>query len=245
MPHFLVAPENVVEGRFHLGPAESHHLAVVLRKKAGNEVRLFDGVNRSFRARLDVVKPERVAGVILAEDAGGRVPYRLRLFQGLPKGDKLEWILEKMTELGAAEIIPVQTERSVAQVPADRVERKMERWRKIVLAAAKQCGRTVLPEVGVPVNLDRALAACGANDLTLIPWEGEETLSLKAALRGARPAGAINLFIGPEGGFSPSEVERARSRGALPVTLGPLILRSETAGLAAAAGVLYELGVVE
>lgn len=245
MPHFLVPPENVNGGRFHLGPAESRHLAVVLRKRPGDEVRLFDGVDRSFRARLDAVTPERVAGAILAEDAGGRLPYHLRLFQGLPKGDKLEWILEKMTELGAAEIVPVQTERSVAQVPADRLERKMERWRKIVLAAAKQCGRTALPVVGAPVTLDRALAACAGDDLTLIPWEGEETLSLKAALRRRGAVRAINLFIGPEGGFSPSEVERARSRGALPVTLGPLILRSETAGLAAAAGVLYELGVVE
>jgi 16S rRNA (uracil1498-N3)-methyltransferase len=247
LPHFLVPPQNVRDGRFHLEPAESRHLAVVLRKKPGDEVRLFDGADRSYRARLESVSPERVSGAVLSEEAGGpALPYRLRLFQGLPKGDKLEFILEKATELGAAEIVPVDTERSVARVPPDRLAAKRARWEKTVLAAAKQCGRKDLPKVSAPLSLDEALALCAPGELTLLPWEGEERLSLKEALRGAVPAPAtINVFIGPEGGFSPAEVERARARGALPVTLGPLILRTETAAVAAAAAVLYELGVVQ
>lgn len=245
MPHFLVPPANVVDGRFHLEPAESRHLAVVLRKKAGDEVRLFDGVSRSFRARLDAVAPERVAGTVLAEESRPRLPYRLRLFQGLPKGDKMELILEKMTELGAAEIVPVETERCVARVPADRVAGKLARWGKIVLAAAKQCGRADLPTVSAPLSFDAALALCAPGETTLLPWEAEEKTTLREVLERTDAAARINLFIGPEGGFSPGEVEKARAKGAVPVTLGPLILRAETAGFAAAAGILCLLGVVE
>jgi 16S rRNA (uracil1498-N3)-methyltransferase len=241
MPHFFVPPANLLGGRFFLNAEESRHLAVVLRKKPGDEVRLFDGVDRSFTARLDSVAPERVAGVLLSEEPRrALIPYHLRLFQGLPKGDKMEFILEKMTELGAASIVPVLTERSVPHIPADRLSRRLDRWRKTVLSAAKQCGQTRIPEVSPPLPLSEALALCGDKDLTLLPWEGEEVKPLREALRAGKGK-TINLFIGPEGGFSPAEVERARAAGAVTVTLGPLILRTETAGLAVASALLYEL----
>jgi 16S rRNA (uracil1498-N3)-methyltransferase len=217
-------------------------LAVVLRKIPGEEVRLFDGENRSYRARLESISPDRVEGAILEELKASRLPYRLRLFQGMPKGDKLEWILEKGTELGVAEFIPVVTERSVVRVPSDRIPKKLDRWRKIVLAAAGQCGRSDLPEVRAPLPFAEALALCGPSDLTVLPWEGEEATSLKAALSGKKGGTVLNLFIGPEGGFSVGEVEEARGRGAVTATMGPLILRTETAGIAAAAAVLYEMG---
>lgn len=272
MPHFFVPPENILSGRFFLNPDESRHLAVVLRKKTGDKVRLFDGADRCYRAVLGKVEPGRVEGNLLDEGTRGAVlPYRLRLFQGLPKGEKMEWILEKATELGAASIVPVVTERSVARVPADRLDRRLDRWRKIVLSAAKQCGRTDVPEVLAPVSLEEALALRGKGSLTLFPWEGEETKTLKASLReffgkenlrsgspspqpspmngggsmAAQEQIRIDLFVGPEGGFSPAEVETARAAGAVTVTLGPLILRTETAGLMAASALLYEFGVVE
>lgn len=246
MPHFFVPPENVADGRFHLGPEESRHLAVVLRRKPGDEVLLFDGADRSFRALLETVAPERVAGRILeASPRRPLLPYRLRLFQGLPKGEKMELILEKMTELGASEIVPVVTERSVARVPADRLAKRMDRWRRIVLAAAKQCGQTDLPEVREPVSFTEALSLLRPGELTLLPWEGEGSRLLRDAVRGAGAPALVNLFIGPEGGFSPAEVEAARAKGAVPVSLGPLILRTETAGLMSASAFLYEFGVVE
>jgi 16S rRNA (uracil1498-N3)-methyltransferase len=241
MPHTFVPRGNLRGNHFFLNPDESRHLAVVLRKKPGEEVRLFDGENRSYRARLESVSPERVEGAILEELKASRIAYRLRLFQGMPKGDKLEWILEKGTELGVAEFIPIVTERSVVRVPPERIPTKLERWRKIILAAAGQCGRSDLPEVRAPVSFAEALALCGPGELTVLPWEGEETTALKAALSGKK-GGTINLFIGPEGGFSIQEVEEARGRGAVTATLGPLILRTETAGIAAAAAVLYEMG---
>jgi 16S rRNA (uracil1498-N3)-methyltransferase len=243
MPHFYVPPENITGDRFFLGPEESRHIARVLRKKPGEEILLFDGKDRGFRALLRAVSPERVEGSLLsADDAAPALPYRLRLFQGLPKGDKMELILEKMTELGAAEVVPLVTERSVPRIPADRLENRLERWRKIVLSAAKQCGQTRVPVVGAPLDFSAALALCGPGELTLFPWEGEERLTLKAVLReGALPP-VVNLFIGPEGGFSPAEADRAREKGARAVTLGPLILRTETAGFMAAGALLYEWG---
>ncbi len=265
MPHFFVPPGNIASGRFFLNPDESRHLAVVLRKKPGDQIRLFDGADRCYRALLGKVEPDRVEGTLLDEGTRGPfLPYRLRLFQGLPKGEKMEWILEKATELGAAEIVPVVTERSVGRVPPDRLSRRLERWRKIVLSAAKQCGRTDAPEVRAPVSFDEALALCGKDSLILFPWEGEEAKSLKGALKALRSGSPsphpspmngggrtsqeliqINLFIGPEGGFSPAEVEKARAAGAVTVTLGPLILRTETAGLMAASALLYEFGFQE
>jgi len=241
MPHTFVPPGNLSGKHFFLNPEESRHLAIVLRKKPGEQIRLFDGENRSFLARLESVSSQRVEGTILEDLKASRPPYRLRLFQGMPKGDKLEWILEKGTELGVAEFVPVLTERSVVRVPSERIPKKMERWRKIILAAAGQCGRSDLPEIRPPLSFSEALALCGPGELTVLPWEGEEATALKAVLSGKR-GGTINLFIGPEGGFSIKEVEEARGRGAVTATLGPLILRTETAGIAAAAAVLYEMG---
>ncbi len=154
----------------------------------------------------------------------------------------MDLILEKMTELGAAEIVPVVTERSVPHIPADRLPRRLERWRRIVLTAAKQCGQTRVPTVAAPVDFSAALSLCEEGSLTLFPWEGEEHRSLKQVLKSASPSPVVNLFIGPEGGFSPAEVERGRARGFCRVSLGPLILRTETAGFMAASALLYELG---
>lgn len=240
MPHHFVPPDNIRGDRFFLNPEESRHLARVLRKGPGDEVLLFDGRDRSFRARLDKVEDGRVEGVILSGETASPVPYRLRLFQGLPKGDKMDFILEKMTELGAAEVVPVSTERSVPRIPADRLAARLKRWEKVVLAAAKQCGQTRVPRVRTPVPFAEALGLCGEGALVLFPWESETRTTLKDVLRAGPAPGEVDLFIGPEGGFSPAEAEAARRRGARLVSLGPLILRTETAALFTASALLYE-----
>lgn len=245
MPHFFVSPKNIHDGQFALAPEESAHLARVLRKKPGDEVRLFDGVDRSYRGLLDIVTPERVSGRILAELSSIRAPYFLRLFQAIPKGDTFEWIIEKATELGVAEIVPLQSLRSVAKIPPARAAAKKIRWEKIARAASAQCGRADMPTILAPMEFDQALARLGAGETTLIAWEGEERNSLKSVLsaidkKGRRPT---NVMIGPEGGFDPFEVDRARARGAVPVTLGPRILRTETAGIFVASALLYEFGI--
>lgn len=246
MPHFFVSPESIRGGRFILSIEESGHLARVLRKKAGDEIGLFDGGNHAYRGVLEVVTPERVEGRILAELSAGVAPYTLRLFQAIPKGDTFEWILEKTTELGVAEIVPLQTRRNVAVIPPDRWAAKKARWEKIVRAASAQCGRAELPLVSAPVDLAGALARLGSGETSLIPWEGEVDRTLKAALAsvdrvGRRPV--VNVMIGPEGGFDPGEVAQVRAAGVVPVTLGPRILRTETAGIFAASAIFYELGL--
>lgn len=251
MPHFFVSPQNIKDGHFGLAPEESAHLARVLRKKAGDEVRLFDGVDRSYRGLLEIVTPERVSGRIVAELPHSDASYFLRLFQGIPKGDTFEWIIEKATELGVAEIVPLQTLRSVARVPDSRAAAKQVRWKKIARAAAAQCGRADVPVISEPLHFDEALKRAEPSDLFLIAWEGEETKTMKSALsfapdafgKNGRMPTVINVMIGPEGGFDPSEVDRARARGAIPVSLGPRILRTETAGIFVASSLLYELGL--
>lgn len=245
VPHHFVPPEQIKAGRFWLSPDEARHVAVVLRHKPGDEIGLFDGEDRAFRGVLESVSPERVEGRVVAQAPAEPKPYRLRLAQALPKGDTLEWILEKGTELGVDAFAPLTTERVVGRVPADRLEARLERWKKIMTAAARQCGRAGLPAVAAPVGLDRALEAVAPGDLVLVPWESEAGKTLKDALKEWREKGStegrtIHVIIGPEGGLAPQEVERAKARGAVPVTLGQRILRTETAGMAVAAAILYE-----
>ncbi len=243
MPHFFVPPEAVQDEKFTLAADESRHLAKVLRKKPGDEVNLFDGQGRLYRARIDVVGEGSVTGRILSAETQPALDLTMRLFQGLPKGDKFDWILEKMTELGAAEIVPMHVERCVAHLAKEKIPARLERWKKILLSASKQSGRASVPSVRAPVTLDEALALCGKNDLTLFPWEGEKNVSLREILQSRLKDSrgkTINIFIGPEGGFSMDEVARAQTAGAVTVSLGPAILRTETAGLFVASALVYE-----
>lgn len=247
MPHFFVSPQNIKAGHFDLAPEESAHLARVLRKKSGDEVRLFDGVDHSYRGVLEVVTPERVSGRILAELPHSNASYFLRLFQGIPKGDTFEWIIEKATELGAGEIVPLHTLRSVARVPDSRAAAKQARWEKIARAAAAQCGRADVPLLSSAIEFETVLGQITPNEMWIIPWEGEAVKTLKSALavlnKHGRSPVPINVMIGPEGGFDPTEVRRACAKGAISVTLGPRILRTETAGIFVASSLLYELGL--
>lgn len=248
MPHIFVPRMGLEGSLFRLAPEEAHHVAVVLRLRPGAEIDLFDGEHRAYHGVVETVGTGGVTGRIIDTAEQPPAPYRLRLFQGLPKGDGFDWVLEKGTELGVAAFVPVINERGVARIPADREASRRTRWDRIVKAACEQCGRADLPTVSGPLSFDEALAAVDPADWTLIPWESTFGTTLKdavAALRRDRPAPrpSINMFIGPEGGLTAAEVERARARGAVAVSLGPRILRTETAGLFAAAALLYELGL--
>jgi 16S rRNA (uracil1498-N3)-methyltransferase len=246
VPHFFVSPQSVRDGAFVLAPEESAHLARVLRKKPGEEIGLFDGVNRSYRGTLTVVTPEKVEGKILCEVAAVPPPYFLRLYQAVPKGDAFEWIVEKATELGVSEIVAFHTRRNVARVSLGRADAKRARWEKIARAASAQCGRADTPAVSGPLEFDAVLARVHAGEVWAIPWEGAFGKTLKSVFstvdRGGRPP-VVNVMIGPEGGFDPGEVDRACARGVIPVTLGPRILRTETAGVFVVSALLYELGL--
>jgi 16S rRNA (uracil1498-N3)-methyltransferase len=222
---------------------DARHLTRVLRKQPGAEITVLNGKGAEYRARITDVGDDRVTAVIL--EATQRLTesrVRINLVQGLPKGEKFEWILQKNTEIGVARFQPVLTERSTVKLDPAARAKKLDRWRKIVREAAEQSGRQLTPEIE-PVRDWRELAAALRPGLILIPWEGEREQPIKRVLA-SRPEipDEITVLIGPEGGFAVDEVEAARRWGAIPVTLGPRILRTETAGLAVATIILYQYG---
>jgi 16S rRNA (uracil1498-N3)-methyltransferase len=255
MPQFLVAPEDVRRNAFRLDGPEAFHVVKVLRFGVGAELTLFDGKGGRFTGVIEDVHEDgsvtgKVTAVIKNDDE--RALARVNLYQGLVKASHWDYVLEKGTELGVAAFIPVLTPRTVVLLhEADRVKTKAERWSRIVMAAAKQCGRADLPVVREPVQYRDAIRACKDKGLILLAWEGLKGSVagdvLRPALReaekgrGAEPID-VHLFIGPEGGFSEEEVELAEAEGAVVFGLGPRILRAETAAAAAVTIVQYELG---
>jgi len=246
MRRFFIPPGSLLAGgqaqrgrELSLGGELAHRLARVLRLKPGDRVVLADG-NRDLEVELTAVSSRTVSAIVVAETTPPPEPrVELVLYQSLVRAQRFELVLEKGTELGVSRFVPLVSERS--QVRLEGESGRAERWRRIVLEAAEQCGRGRVPSVDPPVALERALA--GATGLRLLPWEGERSQGLRSFLRGLdyKPA-AVSLFIGPEGGFSEGEAKLARRQGAIVVSLGRRILRSETAGIVAAALVLHELG---
>jgi len=244
--HRFFLPAQVFTSESVLFPDDTaRQVRSVLRLRPGQRVTGLDNQGNSYTLELVEVGQQVHAVVIDRAPARGEPAVRLTLYLGLTQREKFELVLQKAVELGAASIVPVITSRSLVQDARD-VEKKTERWQRILQEAAEQSGRGRIPALGAPLRLDAALQAARKNhDLSLIPWEGENSRSLRAALRaGATPA-AVAVFIGPEGGFSEAEIMQADAAGVQPVTLGPRILRMETAALAAVALVLYELGEMD
>lgn len=203
---------------------------------------MLDGRGKAYRVRLTGTTGTQVEGKILEEfNPGGEAPLRLTLVQGLSKGDKMDIIIQKTTELGVAAVIPLRCRRSVVQLTPAKARERQQRWQRVALEAAKQCRRAVVPRVAEVMDLPAVLDLLPYGTLALIPWEMEKKLALKQVLKGQSPS-EVFIFIGPEGGFDAAEVALARERGVIPVSLGPRILRTETAGPAVVAMVLYELG---
>lgn len=231
------APAGAIDGgRITLRDREAHHLAVVLRLRPGAQVIVVDGSGREHVVRLTAVDPHEVRGEVVETRPGVAVPIDLILVQGVPKGAKMDDVIRMGTELGVRAFMPVLTKRTVAEGRG-----RAGRWRRIAVEAAKQSRRADVPEVADPTPFPAALDRLSEADLVLLLWEGEHTRTLAQALREAAAPRRVALLVGPEGGFEEAEVAQAVGRGAVPVSLGPLILRTETAGMAAVAMVLYEL----
>ena len=173
------------------------------------------------------------------------LPVKIYLFQGLPKADKMELIVQKAVELGATEIIPVQMHRSIVKLDGAKAAKKVQRWQTIAEAAAKQSRRAVIPIVREPMTMDQAIRyAADCTDTRLLPYELQETDgSTRELLEGIKEGGAVSIFIGPEGGFEPGEVERAKEAGILPISLGKRILRTETAALVVLSWLIYRFEI--
>lgn len=229
---FLVPPTGWKGAFITLPPQEAHHLRHVLRLGEGDRIHIFDGLGHEVSARL--VKGE---GEILVAQVEHQVetrppsPTHLVLGQGLPKGGKLEEILERTTELGLDHLLPVITHRSISRPDEDRGETKAQRWRKVAVAAAKQCGRADVPRVDPPVRLSDFLQLFHRDNgaLGIVAWEETSGKSLRDHLP-ATPPSSIWILIGPEGGLTADEIHQCQNAGFITVGLGPRILRTETAG---------------
>ncbi len=217
----------------------AHQLARVLRLGPGDEVLLLDGAGQACLVELTALGRDTVAGRVLRrEPAGGEPLVAVSIYLALMRAERFEWALQKCVELGARRIVPVQFARSL---PADRADgRRLERWRRIAREAAEQACRGLLPEVAEPLPFADACAEAARLELALILWE-QEAPPLRSALRaGPRPA-SVAILSGPVGGITREELTAAGQHGIMPVSLGPRILRAETAPIAALAALMYEL----
>lgn len=219
------------------------HIKNVLRLKKGEEVSICDGEENDYVAVIESIDSQEVQlSIVDSFKSKGEAPIKLKLYQGLPKGDKMELIVQKCTELGVSEIVPMATKRAVVKLSDEKkISKKLERWQKIAEEAAKQSKRGRIPLVNRLVTLKEAVSELGEGELALMLYESESENSLKKALRGYGGK-TVSVFVGPEGGFEESEAEILKDAGAKVVSLGNRILRTETAGLAASAVIMYELG---
>jgi len=237
VPRGSVRARNVT-----LGPEMAHRLGRVLRLKRGDRVIFTEGGPREFEAQITGVSGHALTAVVVGEREAPPEPgVRLNLYQSLIRQNRFDLVLEKGTEVGVSRFVPVVAARSQGQGNGEVSPGKGERWARIVLEAAEQCGRGRLPEVAAPVPFERAVR--GAPGLKLLLYEGEKERGLGSYVRGlSRAPREVSLFIGPEGGFEEAEVSLAVEEGAVAVTLGARILRSETAGIVAPALVMEALG---
>lgn len=223
-----------------LPPELARRLAKVLRLQRGDRVVLADGSGRDYEVELKEVSARAASAFVVGERPSPLEPsVELVLYQSLVRPQRFELVLEKGTEIGVSRFVPLLSGR--AQVRTAAGSQRTQRWRRIVSEAAEQCGRGRVPAVDPPAPFEEAVRS--APGLRLIPWESERSQGLRSYLRALeeQPA-SVSLIIGPEGGFAEEEVELARRAGCVPVSLGPRILRSETAGIVAAALVMHELG---
>jgi 16S rRNA (uracil1498-N3)-methyltransferase len=234
MRRFTLQPDRLVAGRVTFDAGESRHIARVLRLRPGDTVLATDGAGRDFTVRLETLG-DAATGTVLAEAVGvAASPLALTLIQGVPKGDKMESIVRAVTELGVARVRPALCERTIVRLEPGRWRDRARRWQRVAREAAKQSGRAVIPEVETPRPLLEWLAAVEPGDLGLCLWEGEGTPLTRALAAAATPRTAT-IVVGPEGGLARAEVDAARAHGLTATSLGPRILRTETAGPAVVA----------
>lgn len=216
--------------------SQAHQIRDVLRLQSGEEIIALDNTGSAYRVRLDRIG-EVVTGLVLETVSLESEPsIRIVLYQALLKADKMEWVLQKGTEIGIAEFVPMTTERAIAQRIS---ESKMERWQRILAESSEQAHRSRIPSLAEPIGFAEAVKR-SRGVLSLIPYEGEHTRKLADAVEPGMAE--VNIMIGPEGGFTAQEIQRAREAGSLPVTLGPRILRAESAGLVVCSAILFASG---
>ncbi|ABR49185.1 protein of unknown function DUF558 [Alkaliphilus metalliredigens QYMF] len=249
MNRFFVVPSQVNQQARTISIVgdDVKHIGKVLRLVVGDLVEVCDGQALEYIGRIDEISKEQVTlSIEKQENIFTEPPIQVRLYQGIPKATKMELIIQKTTEMGISDIIPVMTDRTIVQFNNEKDrEKKVERWQKIADEASKQSKRGKIPRIHIPMTYTKALEACNENDLNVLAYEKEKTMGLKALIASLveiTEVKSIGIWIGPEGGFTGKEIEKALSHDVRSITLGPRILRTETAGFAVLSMLMYELG---
>lgn len=243
MYHFFVPQEQIGTETIQITGKDVNHIKNVLRMKPGEQILISNGVDKDYHCEVETMTQEVVTAVILSVDEEGtELPAKLYLFQGLPKSDKMELIIQKAVELGVYQIVPVATKRAVVKLDVKKEEARVKRWNGIAESAAKQSRRVVIPKVTGVMTLPEAFAFAKDFDVNLIPYEHAEGMAgTKQELERIKPGMEAGIFIGPEGGFDDSEIEAALDQNICPITLGRRILRTETAGLTTLSILMFQL----
>lgn len=243
MLHVFVSPDNITENSVTVIGSDVNHIKNVLRMKIGEKFVANDGNGGSYCCAITDISDTQITAEILdGQLSATELPVKLVLFQGLPKADKMELIIQKGVELGVNEIVPVEMNRCVVKLDEKKKKSKIVRWQAISESAAKQSGRTVVPTIHDVLSYADALEYAKSLDIILVPYEcADSMLKLREKLDSIKSGMSIGIFIGPEGGYEKFEIDKAIEAGGEVVSLGKRILRTETAGIAALAICMFNI----
>ena len=244
MYQFFVEPSQIQGNKVIITGKDVNHIKNVLRMKPGEEIAVSNGLDgKEYRCGIvELLDDEILCELRFVKEDGMELPSKIYLFQGLPKSDKMELIIQKAVELGVYEIIPMATKRAVVKLDEKKAKAKLLRWQGISEAAAKQSKRGIVPRINEVMSFQEAIAYSRAAQIKIIPYELAEGMSrTKELIKSIKPGEDVAVFIGPEGGFAEEEVEAAMEAGIIPVTLGRRILRTETAGMTVLSIIMYHL----
>lgn len=243
MHRFFVEPSQIEGHQIRITGTDVNHIKNVLRMKTKDEILISDGDRQEYTCYIEeMTQEEIVAHVMYVQESGLELSSKIYLFQGLPKSDKMELIIQKAVELGAWEVIPVATSRAVVKLDEKKAAKKVVRWQQIAESAAKQSKRMRIPQIHSVCSFREALQYAQSCDVKLIPYElAEGMAATKKIISQIAPGQSVAVFIGPEGGFSEEEIAQATEQHVQPMTLGKRILRTETAGLAVLSILMFHL----
>lgn len=244
MYQFFVDPSQIQGKQITITGSDVNHIKNVLRMKVGEEIAVSNGIDgREYRCGIDRMTEDAVlCSLRFVKEDGVELPSKIYLFQGLPKADKMELIIQKAVELGAYQVIPVACKRCVVKLDARKQRSKIERWQGIAQAAAKQSKRALIPEIKEVMTFEDAIAYSRCCQVRLIPYElAEDMQATRDCIDALSPGEDVAVFIGPEGGFEETEIKKATEDGMRAITLGKRILRTETAGMTVLSWLVYQL----
>lgn len=246
MYQFFVEPGqiNIETKKVVITGDDVNHIGHVLRMKQGEEIAVSNGIDsKEYRCAINAISDTSViCDLLFIKEDGLELPCEVTIFQGLPKADKMELIIQKNVELGVSRIVPVTMKRCVMKLEDKKIDSRVQRWNGISEAAAKQSKRRIIPEVTRPMSFKEAIAYCKDMNVKLVPYEMSEGMGrTRKLIEGITPGDKVAVFIGPEGGFDESEIELAKEAGFEIITLGKRILRTETAGFTVMSWIMYQM----